>query len=110
MWARIKSSTPGGSAFHPSELGLKVEEVKEPFRWSEEFGHFTDRYKGAFFGLGSGSVQPQSHDDAYDYPDELIEIGARLYRAFIEQYLGDDSITRHAGSHPRIFILRGSRS
>lgn len=73
------------------ELGLKVEEMKEPFRWSEDFGHFTDRYKGAFFGLGSGSDQPQLHDDAYDFPDELIEIGARLYRAIIDQYLEDYS-------------------
>lgn len=69
-------------------LGLKVEEVAEPFRWSEDFGHFTDRYQGAFFGLGSGSAQPQLHDDAYDYPDELIETGARLYRAIIDQHLG----------------------
>ncbi|HSM68366.1 MAG TPA: amidohydrolase [Xanthomonadales bacterium] len=71
------------------DLGLKVEEVAEPFRWSEDFGHFTDRYTGAFFGLGSGSAQPQLHDDAYDYPEELIETGARLYRAIIDQHLGD---------------------
>lgn len=71
-----------------SGLGLKVEEVAEPFRWSEDFGHFTERYPGAFFGLGSGSAQPQLQDDAYDYPDELIETGARLYRAIIDQHLG----------------------
>jgi metal-dependent amidase/aminoacylase/carboxypeptidase family protein len=68
-------------------LGLEVEEVKEPFRWSEDFGYFTERYRGAFFGLGSGIAQPQLHDDAYDYPDELIEVGARLYRAIIDREL-----------------------
>lgn len=71
-----------------SELGLKVEPVQEPFRWSEDFGHFTERYTGAFFGLGSGTAQPQLHDDGYDYPDELIEIGARLYRGIIDHHLG----------------------
>lgn len=72
------------------ELGLAVEEVPEPFRWSEDFGYFTERFRGAFFGLGSGSDQPQLHDDAYDYPDELIETGARLYRAIIERTLAGE--------------------
>lgn len=71
------------------DLGLPVVEVPEPFRWSEDFGYFTERYKGAFFGLGSGSAQPQLHDDAYDYPDELIETGARLYRAIIDRELSE---------------------
>ena len=71
-----------------NQLGLTVQELDEPFRWSEDFGYFTDAFKGAFFGLGSGVEQPQLHDDGYDYPDELIEIGARLYRALIDRHLG----------------------
>lgn len=71
-----------------SQLGLAVQELEEPFRWSEDFGYFTEAFKGAFFGLGSGMDQPQLHDDGYDYPDELIEIGARLYRALIDRHLG----------------------
>jgi metal-dependent amidase/aminoacylase/carboxypeptidase family protein len=69
------------------ELGLNVQVLDEPFRWSEDFGYFTNTYDGAFFGLGSGTDQPQLHDDRYDYPDELIAIGARLYRAIIERHL-----------------------
>ena len=68
--------------------GLDVERLEAPFRWSEDFGYFTDAYRGAFFGLGSGTTQPQLHDDGYDYPDELIEIGARLYREIIDTHLG----------------------
>ncbi len=68
--------------------GLDVERLEQPFRWSEDFGYFTDTYRGAFFGLGSGTSQPQLHDDGYDYPDELIEIGARLYREIIDTHLG----------------------
>lgn len=70
------------------QLGLAVQELDEPFRWSEDFGYFTDAFSGAFFGLGSGVDQPQLHDDGYDYPDDLIEIGARLYRALIDRHLG----------------------
>ena len=44
-------------------------------------------YLFSLFALGSGIDQPQLHDDAYDYPDELIEIGARLYRAIIDREL-----------------------
>jgi amidohydrolase len=70
------------------DAGLAVERLDEPFRWSEDFGYFTSAFTGAFFGLGSGVDQPQLHDDGYDYPDELIGIGARLYRGIIDQHLG----------------------
>jgi amidohydrolase len=71
-----------------SRAGLQVERLAEPFRWSEDFGYFTTDYTGAFFGLGSGTGQPQLHDDGYDYPDELIGVGARLYREIIDAHLG----------------------
>jgi metal-dependent amidase/aminoacylase/carboxypeptidase family protein len=82
-----------------TQLGLAVQELDEPFRWSEDFGYFTAAFPGAFFGLGSGIDQPQLHDDGYDYPDELIETGARLFRAIIDQHLGDKRArTRYIGS------------
>lgn len=71
-----------------AQLGLAVQELDEPFRWSEDFGYLTAAFRGAFFGLGSGIDQPQLHDDRYDYPDELTATGARLYRAIIDQHLG----------------------
>ena len=67
--------------------GFDVERLTDPFRWSEDFGYFTSAYKGAFFGLGSGANQPQLHDDGYDYPDELIGIGAALYRGILDSHL-----------------------
>jgi len=70
--------------------GLEVEYLDQPFRWSEDFGRFTQAFKGAFFGLGAGTAQPQLHDDSYDYPDELIGIGASVYRAIIDHHLCDD--------------------
>lgn len=60
------------------ELGLDVTQAEQPFRWSEDFGHFLAKYKGAFFGIGSGLRQPQLHHSDYDFPDELISSGAHL--------------------------------
>ena len=71
-----------------AQAGLDAVHLDDPFRWSEDFGYFTAAFKGAFFGLGSGTDQPQLHDDGYDYPDELIGIGASIYRAIINQHLG----------------------
>src|SRR5690606_14746373 len=36
------------------ELGLSYHEVREPFRWGEDFGVITQTYPGAMFGIGSG--------------------------------------------------------
>jgi metal-dependent amidase/aminoacylase/carboxypeptidase family protein len=71
-----------------ASAGADVRWLDEPFRWSEDFGYFTAAFEGAFFGLGSGTDQPQLHDDGYDFPDALIDIGANVYRAIIDQHLG----------------------
>jgi len=73
-----------------SQAELYARYLDEPFRWSEDFGYFTAAFKGAFFGLGSGTDQPQLHDDGYDYPDALIGIGAGIYRAIIDRHLGEN--------------------
>lgn len=59
-------------------LGLPVHRPTAPFPWSEDFGHFTSRFPGALFGLGAGVDHPALHHPAYDFPDELLEPGARL--------------------------------
>jgi amidohydrolase len=61
------------------KLGLELQEAAQPFRWSEDFGHFTHIYKGALFGLGSGAAQPQLHHSDYDFPDALIPTGAAVF-------------------------------
>ena len=54
-------------------------ELSSPFRWSEDFGLFTQNYQGAMFGLGAGLKTPALHDSNYDFPDELIEIGSGYF-------------------------------
>ncbi len=58
--------------------------VEDPFRWSEDFGRYLQVWNGAFFGIGSGLRQPQLHSDTYDYPDELIPVGAAVYREILD--------------------------
>ncbi len=62
-----------------------IRHLPRPFSWSEDFGHFTERYPGALFGLGAGDKQPQMHDKKYDFPDELLPTGVLLFDGIIDQ-------------------------
>lgn len=52
---------------------------EHPFKWGEDFGLFTDLFKGAMFGLGSGIDCPALHNPDYDFPNALIEPGIQLF-------------------------------
>ncbi len=54
-------------------------EIEKPLDFGEDFGLFTDYYKGAMFGIGSGEDCPALHTVDYDFPDELIEIGSDMF-------------------------------
>ncbi|MFW5805285.1 MAG: amidohydrolase [Bacteroidales bacterium] len=60
--------------------------MKEPYRWSEDFGYFLKEYKGAMFGLGAGEKQPQLHNPDYDFPDDLIPVGTGMFYSIVKQY------------------------
>lgn len=61
------------------ELGCKVIEMEKPFVFSEDFSYFTQRFPSALFGLGSGESQPNVHNEYYDFTDELIETGVKIF-------------------------------
>jgi len=65
--------------------GLEVETMEEPIRWSEDFGWFLKGASGALFGLGAGTDHPPLHAPEYDFPDELIEVGLRLWRGLLDR-------------------------
>jgi len=56
-----------------------------PFRWSEDFAHFTQAFPGALFGLGSGMNHSQLHNPDYDFPDEIIESGVKIFSEIFSQ-------------------------
>jgi amidohydrolase len=69
-------------------LGLDVVWPTIPFAWSEDFGHFTARYRGAMFGLGTGQAHPALHHPEYDFPERLLEPGIKLFSEIIHHVLG----------------------
>jgi len=69
------------------ENNLDIELIDVPFRWSEDFGHFTQKFKGALFGLGSGINQPQLHNPDYDFPDDIILTGTKIFYSIIKNVL-----------------------
>ena len=60
-------------------------ELQTPFSWGEDFGLFTQQYKGAMFGLGSGENCAPLHSPQYDFPDAVIETGATLFYTIAEE-------------------------
>lgn len=69
--------------------GLQLNRKEAPFGWSEDFGHFTKRFKGAMFGLGAGRNQAPLHASEYDFPDELIATGISIFTGIINELTND---------------------
>jgi len=61
------------------ENGIPFEYLDKPFRWSEDFGYYTQKYRGGYFGMGSGENQPALHNPDFDFPDDLIETGVKVF-------------------------------
>ncbi|WP_414831659.1 amidohydrolase [Afifella sp. YEN Y35] len=60
----------------------------EPMRASEDFGRFGTSAKSALLFLGAGETHPPLHDPEYDFPDDLIAIGARIFLRTAYDILG----------------------
>lgn len=59
-----------------------------PSRGSEDFGRFGHDAKSAMFLIGSGLDTPKLHTPHFDYPDDIIAIGARVFLRVIDDMLG----------------------
>lgn len=64
---------------------LEYMEKEVPFSWGEDFGLLTQHYDGALFGLGSGEDQPPLHHQLFDFPDELVPVGVKLFKILLEK-------------------------
>lgn len=58
---------------------LNLTTLEHSFKWSEDFGHFGNICPIALFGLGSGISQPALHNPNFDFPDDIIESGIRIF-------------------------------
>ncbi|NER18351.1 amidohydrolase [Spongiivirga citrea] len=65
------------------QSGFNIQHRPYPFKFGEDFGWFTKDYKTGMFGLGSGLNTPALHHADYDFPEEILETGMRIFQALI---------------------------
>ncbi|MBO4503730.1 MAG: amidohydrolase [Bacteroidales bacterium] len=65
------------------QCGLAYVTKEQPFSWGEDFGLLTQHFDGALFGIGSGTEQPPLHHPHFDFPDELLPIGVKMFQALL---------------------------
>lgn len=53
------------------------------FKFGEDFGWFSQRYKAAMFGIGAGESCPALHKEEYDFPEELLTTGITMFSEII---------------------------
>ena len=70
------------------EEGIAHDRGDLPMRASEDFGRFGHRAPAAMFFLGAGENHPSLHNPDYDFPDDLIGIGTRVFMRAIRNLLG----------------------
>ncbi|WP_458407888.1 amidohydrolase [Anaerotignum sp.] len=58
--------------------------LEVPMRWSEDFGHYLQHCKGAFFGIGAGKDHPPLHTEHYEYPDRLLQPAMEVFYKLME--------------------------
>ncbi|TIS00425.1 MAG: M20/M25/M40 family metallo-hydrolase, partial [Mesorhizobium sp.] len=70
------------------EEGVSRGEEALPMRASEDFGIFGHSAKSAMFFLGAGERYPALHNPDYDFPDDLIPIGSKIFMRAARNLLG----------------------
>jgi len=71
--------------------GLNMPLVKrdQEFPWGEDFGLFTEEFKGAMFCIGAGIDSPNLHNPDYDFPDQITPSAIRLFQKIITDIQND---------------------
>ena len=67
------------------QSNLPYKSMRKPNPWSEDFGLFLKSAKGAMFGLGSGKKTSDLHNPDYDFPNEIIEPGVKMFWGIVQQ-------------------------
>ena len=71
------------------ELGLAINDMDLPMRWSEDFGRIgEDGSKAAMLYIGSGEFQPQLHNPDFDFPDALLPVVIDQFCGIVDRLLG----------------------
>lgn len=65
------------------KLGYAVNLLDAPLSFGEDFGAFSQKIKGAMFCIGAGEKTPALHNPDYDFPEEIIPQGIRLFSGLL---------------------------
>ena len=65
------------------QAGLGCMTPPEPFRWSEDFGHYASHCPAFFCGIGGGENAAGLHTPDYRWNDAVTEAAIRLFSALI---------------------------
>lgn len=69
-------------------LGMSHDKAGCPMAASEDFGRFGHDAKAGMLFLGSGVDHPALHNPDFDFPDDLIPLGVRLFHRVARDMLG----------------------
>jgi amidohydrolase len=62
---------------------LDIQILDRPINFGEDFGFFSQKYPCSLFGLGAGEEALPLHHQDYDFEDELIETGIKIFKQII---------------------------
>lgn len=68
--------------------GIACHELPTPFRPSEDFGRFGAEARAAMVVIGAGDDVAMLHNPDYDFPDDLIAVGARVLLGAARRLVG----------------------
>lgn len=80
---------------------LEYETMEEPNPWGEDFGYINSNHIGAMFGLGAGEASPALHNPDYDFPDDLIETGSKMFIEITNQIFKEQEDTGQQTMSPQ---------
>ena len=66
-------------------LGLKVVDMAEALRASEDFGIYTKMIPGAIFYIGNGETYPSIHTADYDFNDNILGVAVDMFTEIFRQ-------------------------
>lgn len=64
--------------------GKEIVHLREPMRWSEDFGYYLEEAQGAFFGIGAGEDHPQLHTEHYSFPDRIMRDALDVFAELVK--------------------------
>ena len=75
LYAKLEAAT--------KRAGLQSLTPAEPFRWSEDFGHYGAKRPAFFCGIGAGEDAAGLHTPDYQWNDKVTEAAIRLFSSLI---------------------------